>query len=60
MGKCKVIPFRKPPVPHKKSFWMRVFQKIRLIGNKNSRHSKVVVRGFDPKALPASKHDRKA
>jgi hypothetical protein len=60
MGKCKVIPFQKPQVSHKKSFWARILQKIRLIGNKNGRHSNVVVRDFDPKALPASKRDRKA
>lgn len=58
MGKCKVIPFRKPVPDPGKSFFSRILEKLHLSGKKNSRCQVVSVRGFGPGALPVHGRDR--
>lgn len=60
MGKCKVIPFRKPNDQRRKSLFEKIFHKLGLNKKKHGRSQAVVVRGFGPGALRVSSRDQKA
>ena len=53
MGKCKVIPFKKPQSKNV-NFFLRILQKLALVGKRAPNRDRVVVRGFGPGAFRSS------
>lgn len=53
MGKCKVIPFKKPPKKNI-NFFLRILQKLALVCKQSPKRERVIVRGFGPGAFRSS------
>ncbi len=54
MGKCKVIPFKKPQSKQKMNFFRRILQKLAPVGKQPPKRDRVVVHGFGPGAFRSS------
>jgi hypothetical protein len=54
MGKCKVIPFKKPQPQPKINIFRRILHKLILIGKQDPKRDCVIVRGFGPGAFRSS------